>query len=169
MSECVDRRDFDNGKTLRRRTSPGYGAAIYTIEGVTTIAQLGGALGDLLLLNLGQLRFRYATGASDVARAAGVAVGFVQTYAPMLELRDDITVQLGNFPFALVIDTLINNLPLGEENWIEATLLTTEIVASSTMASTTSTTSTSSGCPNPTFNPVSFMPWHASSFFVFNC
>ncbi|KAH6706397.1 hypothetical protein BKA61DRAFT_580638 [Leptodontidium sp. MPI-SDFR-AT-0119] len=154
MSECADRRDFNNRKTLRRRASPRYGAAICAVKGVTAIVQLRGALGNLLLLNPGQLRFRFIASASDVARVARVAVGFVQTYAPMLELPDDMAVQLGNFPFALAVDTLINNLPLREENRIEATLLTTETVASSTMVSTTSTTSTSSGCPDPTSSPI---------------
>ncbi|KAG4440793.1 hypothetical protein IFR05_003721 [Cadophora sp. M221] len=154
MTECADGRDFDSGQTLRRRAGAGYGAAICAVEGVAAMAQPGGALGDLLLLNPGQLRFGFAAGAGDVARAAGVAVGFVQAYAPMLDLPDDVAVQLGNFLFALAVDTLINNLPLGEENRIEATLLTTEAVPTSTLASTTSTTSTSSGCPDPTSSPL---------------
>ncbi|KAH7333207.1 hypothetical protein BKA65DRAFT_596796 [Rhexocercosporidium sp. MPI-PUGE-AT-0058] len=154
MTDCADGRDFDSGKTLRRRAGPGYGAAICAVEGVAAMAQPGGAMGDLLLLNPGQVRFGFAAGAGDIARAAGVAVGFVQAYAPMLNLPDDVAIQLGNFLFALAVDTLINNLPLAEENRIEATLLTTETMATSTPTSTTSTSSTSSGCPDPTSTPL---------------
>lgn len=162
MTECADGRDFDDGTSLRRRAGPGYGAAICAVEGAATMARQGGPLNDLLLLNPNQLRFGFAAAAGDVARAANIAVDFVVAYAPMLDLPEDVAVQLGNFLFALAVDTLLENLPLGEENRIEASLLTTETPPTSTATPTSSSSSSrSSSCPDPTSTPVSY--WRSFS------
>ncbi|KAH7381918.1 hypothetical protein BKA64DRAFT_749377 [Cadophora sp. MPI-SDFR-AT-0126] len=151
MIECADDRAFEDGTSLRKRAGTGYGAAICAVEGAVAMAQRGGPLNDLLFLNPNRVRFAFAAAAGDIARAADIAVGFVLAYAPMLDLPDDVAIQLGNFLFALAVDTLVENLPLGEENRIKASVLTVETMPTSTM---TSTTSTSSGCPDPTSTPL---------------
>ena len=110
-------------------------------------------MNDLLLLDPSRLVFGFPAAAGDVARAAGVAVTFVQAYAPLLAIPDELAIQLGNFLFALALDTLVNNLPLGAENRIQSSLVTTS--KPTTTKPTTTATSTTSGCPNPTTSPVS--------------
>jgi hypothetical protein len=155
MTDCADGRDFDASQTSRRRApGPRYGAAICAVEGAAAMAQQGGVLNDLLLIDPARLGFGFADNAGDIARAAGVAVDFVRAYAPLLALPDEVATQLGNILFALALDTLINNLPLGDENRIQSSLVTTA-TQTTTATTTTTTSSTSSGCPNATSTPVS--------------
>ncbi|KAI0431606.1 hypothetical protein F5Y09DRAFT_340451 [Xylaria sp. FL1042] len=149
LTDCDDGRDFDAGSISRKRANPSYGNAICAVEGAVAMVQPGGALNDLLLLDPSRLHFNFAGVAGEVSRAAGVAVGFVQAYAPLLSISDDLSIQLGNYLFALALDTLIDNLPLSGENRIASSLVTT-----ATTTPTSTATSTSTGCPDPTSSPL---------------
>ncbi|KAI1346531.1 hypothetical protein F5Y01DRAFT_321669 [Xylaria sp. FL0043] len=147
LTDCEDGQDFDASSASRKRANPSYGNAICAVEGAVAMVEPGGALNDLLLLDPSRLHFSFADAAGEVSRAAGVAVDFVQAYAPLLSISDDVAVQLGNYLFALALDTLVENLPLSGENRIASSLITT--------ATTTPTsTATPTGCPDPTSSPL---------------
>ncbi|KAK8015582.1 hypothetical protein PG991_008470 [Apiospora marii] len=153
---CSDGSDFDAGKIKRRRAArSSYGAAICGVQDAVPNVQAGSALQDLLLLDTGNLHFEFANGAGDIARAANQAVGFVLDYAPMLALDEAAAADLGTYLFALAVDTLVENIPLGAENRIQSSLVTTVTQTTKPTATktTTTATSTSSGCPDPEKTP----------------
>lgn len=155
---CTDGRDFDAGKTRRRQgPGPSYGAAICGVQAAAPNVQAAGALHDLLLLNNGDLHFEFANGAGDITRAAQQAVGFVLDYAPLLAIDEALAADLGTYLFALAVDTLVESLPLGAENRIQSSQVTTatQTTKATGTRTTTTATQTSSGCPDPEKTPVS--------------
>ncbi|KAI8952620.1 hypothetical protein F4801DRAFT_540699 [Xylaria longipes] len=106
ITDCEDGRVSDAGSVSRKRAAgTSYTAAICAVEGAATMVQPGGALNDLLLLSPSRVHFDFVDIAGDVARAADVAVDFVQAYAPLLVMDDDFAVRLGNYLFVLPLDT----------------------------------------------------------------
>lgn len=150
IKDCEDGRKFDSEHGSRKRAGPSYGQAICGAEAAASMARPGGPFNDLLLLDPNQLPFGFADAAGAVAQAANVVADFVVAYAPMLSIEPALAEQLGTYLFALAIDTLIENSPLGENNRIQSSLVTT---------STSLVTTSTSGCPDPTATPVSDEPW----------
>lgn len=143
-TDCDDGRSFNSKRRSRKRGDPNYGAAICGAEAAALQASPGGPFNDLLLLDMEQLSFGFADAAGAAARAASVVVDFVKDYAPLLAIDPSTAEQLGNYLFALAIDTLIDNNAIGQNNRIPSSLITTSTA-----------TSTKSGCPDPTASPVS--------------
>ena len=150
MNVCEDGQKFDSEHGSKKRAGPSYGQAICGAEAAAAMAVPGGPLNDLLLLDPTRLAFGFADAAGAVAQAANVAAGFVVAYAPILSIDPTLAEQLGTYLFALAINTLVENSPLGENNRIQSSLVTTSTLSV--------TTPTSSGCPNPTTAPVSDEP-----------
>lgn len=144
--ECDDGRSFDRSDHSRRKRAGGsYGNAICAAEAVAGMAQAGGPFNDLLLLRTPHVTFEFAEAAGAVARAATVAVGFVRDYAPLLDISADVAEQLGNFLFALAVNTIVEGQSLGDRNRIKATNIETEAPHQPTASS----------CPDPEESPVS--------------
>ncbi|KAM0330636.1 hypothetical protein ACHAQA_003586 [Verticillium albo-atrum] len=140
---CDDGQTFDRGdKNKRKRAGASFGKAICAAEAAAVMSQRGGPFNDLLLINPAHLSFDFAEAAGAVAQAANVASDFVRAYAPMLDISPDLAEQLGNLLFALAVNTLMENRPLGKSNRIEASKIETE-----------TPTATPTGCPNPDSTP----------------
>lgn len=78
----------------------------------------GGPFNDLLLLSPTNLPFGFADAAGGAAQAAGVVADFVLAYAPLLTITPELANQLSVYLFALAIDTVVNSIPLGDQNRI---------------------------------------------------
>ncbi|KAI0004056.1 hypothetical protein F4779DRAFT_630464 [Xylariaceae sp. FL0662B] len=148
LHDCDDGKKFDSEHKSKKRAGASYGQAICGAETVASMAQPGGTFNDLLLLNPNQLPFGFANPAGEVAQAANVVVDFVLAYAPMLSIEPELAQQLGTYLFALAIDALVENIPLGETNRIKSSLVTTST------ATSPKPSSTKSGCPDPTASPL---------------
>jgi hypothetical protein len=148
---CQDGQAFDSQHpSSKKRAGATLGQAICAAEAVAAGAVPGGPFNDLLLLSPTNLPFGFADAAGATAQAAGVVADFVLAYAPMLTIGPELADQLSVYLFALAIDTIVQNIPLADQNRIQSSMVTT--------GTTTSASSTSSGCPDPTGTPVSETP-----------
>ncbi|KXJ93558.1 hypothetical protein Micbo1qcDRAFT_203626 [Microdochium bolleyi] len=122
MSDCQDGRDFDalQGSS---RAGTSYGSAICGAEAVVTMVRPGGAFNDMLLINPTSVAIKFSEVAVPVFRASRVLAEFVLAYAPMLDIPTEAAEMLGNFVFALAVQTLVENVPLAAENPILGKLL----------------------------------------------
>jgi len=142
---CEDGRAFDRSDNSRRKRAGGsYGNAICAAEAVAGMAQTGGPFNDLLLLRAPHVSFGFIEAAGAVTRAAAITAGFVRDFAPLLDVDGDIAEQLGNFLFALAVNTIVEGNSLGDRNRIKATSIKTEEPPQPT----------GSGCPDPKKQPV---------------
>lgn len=125
--ECEDGQKFDRiDKPGRRRADGTYGKAICAAEAAVIMANRGGPLNDLLLLNTGHVTFDFAEAAGAVTRASNVVTDFVLAYAPMLDISPDLAEQLGNLLFALAVNTIMEGRAIIQNNRIPAASITTD-------------------------------------------
>lgn len=149
--DCQDGTTFDSQHPSSKKSAAAtLGQAICGAEAVAAGAVPGGPFNDLLLLSPTNLPFGFADAAGGAAQAAGVVADFVLAYAPLLTITPELANQLSVYLFALAIDTVVNSIPLGDQNRIQSSLVTT--------GTTSSASSTSTGCPDPTATPVSEAP-----------
>lgn len=107
------------------------GHAVCAAEGAATMAQPGGPLSDLLLLEPYPFLFKRG----DFQDAARVVEEFVRAYAPLLTIDEEAATDLALFLFALALDTIVDNLVLGTNNPIRASRLEADITRPTTTAS----------------------------------
>lgn len=152
-THCKDGEDFDNQHRGPKRRSAGtLGQAICAAEAVAANAAPGGPFNDLLLLNPSSLPFGFADLASATAKAAQVVIKAVEALSVLSALTPQLAEQVAVYIFALALDKVYEGLPLGKENRIHASMVTT---MPQTATATTTTTSSSTRCPDPTKTPVS--------------
>lgn len=134
MTSCSDGSQFDSQNPQKRDSQ--YGAAICGAQGAISNIVPGAALEDFLLVR--PPTFVFAAG--DIARAVQIVIDFANNYAPMMALPPDVAEALGGLMFALAIDTIINNIPLGSTNPIRQSII------SSVVTTTTTSCASSSSC-----------------------
>lgn len=142
--DCQAGSEFDQqhpaAAPARKRAGGGtYGQALCASQAVMGGIQAQGPWNDLLLLNPAGVHFQFAQAAGPALDAANQFADFVHTYAPLLAMPTELIDQLGPYILALAIDTIVENIPLGERNRIKATMV-------STGASPTGTSE--AGCPD---------------------
>lgn len=155
-THCKDGEDFDNmHREVKKRSAGTLGQAICASEAVAANAAPGGAFNDLLLLDPKSLPFGFADLASATAKAAQVVIAAVKALSELSAiLQPQLAEQLAVYIFALALDKVYEGLPLGEENRIPATMVTT-MTQTATATTMTTSTSASTGCPDLTKTPVS--------------
>jgi len=89
-----------------------------------------GALERPLLLNRGGVPFHFAAG--PALDAANQFSEFVRAYAPLLTVPPELLDPLAMYIFALAIGAVVQNVPLGAQNRIKATLVSTGPVPTGT-------------------------------------
>lgn len=137
-SYCDDGRDF-NPDQFRIQASD-WGAAICGSQAVFDQALPGGPFADL-----GAARFLgepILLNGGNPARAAALVMEYAQAVGPLLDILTDQVDDLAMMVFALAVDTLIDNIPLGAENPVRHSTLT----SAPTTTSVASCTSTSKAC-----------------------
>lgn len=144
--DCQAGAEFDrqHNAPARKRQGAGGGTAgqaLCAAEAVIGGVQAGGPFNDLLVLNPAGVHFQFAQAAGPVLDAANEFADFVGTYAPLMAVPPELVDQLRVYIFALAVDLIVENIPLGERNRIKATMVTTS-------ASPTSTST--HACPDPT-------------------
>lgn len=137
--DCQAGRVFDEKHSKRRRASGSYGQALCAAQSVMQGATADGPFNDLVLLSPAGVHFQFVKAAGAAREAANELAEFVTAYAPLIALPEDLVEEISVYVFALAIDTIVENIPLGEQNRIKATMVTT----------TDSPSSTSTGCPEP--------------------
>lgn len=142
-TSCSDGSDFDSSHPSSKREAVSFGGPICAAQEAATMAQEGGTLNDILLLN--SMPFHFPAG--DVADAAQVVINFVRDYSSMLDIDTDTAVQLGTVLFALAVELLVDGVALGAQNTIPASLIQTgTITTGPTTTATTASCATSSSC-----------------------
>ncbi|KAK6840069.1 hypothetical protein PG987_005935 [Apiospora arundinis] len=140
-------------RKVKKRSAGTLGQAICALEAVAANAAPGGAFNDLLLLDPKSLPFGFADLASATAKAAQVVIAAVKALSEISAiLQPQLAEQLAVYIFALALDKVYEGLPLGEENRIPATMVTT-MTQTATATTMTTSTSASTGCPDPTKTP----------------
>ncbi|KAH7127662.1 hypothetical protein EDB81DRAFT_908042 [Dactylonectria macrodidyma] len=119
-SQCQDGSAFDSSHPASRKRDPGtLGNAICGAQGAAAMAQPGGTLNDILLINGPTFHFR----AAEFAAAAQQVVNFVRDWAPILALDPAMATEVGQTLFILAVDTLMNGVPLAAENPVKQDLV----------------------------------------------
>jgi hypothetical protein len=133
--ECQLGSEFDKEHPPKKRAGGTYGQALCAAQGVMQGATANGPFNDPVLLDPAGVNFGFAAGAAQ--DAANQLAEFITAYAPLIALPDELIGEISNYVLALAIDTIIENVTLGEQNRIKATMVTT----------TDSPSGTSTGCP----------------------
>lgn len=137
--ECRAGSDFDKDHPEKRRASGTYGQALCAAQGVMQGATANGPFNDLVLLDPAGVHFGFAKAAGAAQDVANILAEFVAVYAPLTALPEDLVHEISIYVLALAIDTIVDNVTLGERNRIQATMVTTA----------DSPSSTTTGCPEP--------------------
>lgn len=138
-TQCPEGRKFDFESPSKRDTAT-YGGALCGAMGALSMAAPGGLFHDVMLVNAPAFIFT----AGQVADAAQVVVDFARDYAPLLDVPADVAENIAHYFFALAIDTIVENVPLGEKNPIRHSIISGTVTASPT--TTTSACSSASAC-----------------------
>lgn len=160
-THCSEGDDFDQKHHNSKKRAQGtFGKAICASIAVAGNAAPGGPFNDLLLLGPNSLPFGFADLHSAAAQASQIVISAVRALTELVSLGPEIAEQLALYIFALSLDHIYDGLPLGEENRIHASMVTTM----TRTATATATTTTATGCPDPTKTPVRH---HVSFFIIF--
>lgn len=139
-TQCGEGRAFDSGNPAGKRDGTTYGGAVCGAIGALSMAAPGCLFHDVMLINAP----RFAFTAGQVAAAAQVVVDFARDYASLLDVPADVAENMAQLFFALAIDTIVDNVPLGEKNPIRASIISGTVTAPPT--TTTSACSSASAC-----------------------
>ncbi|KAK8102371.1 hypothetical protein PG984_015517 [Apiospora sp. TS-2023a] len=151
-THCSEGEDFDRKHHDSKKRAQGtYGKAICASIAVAGNAAPGGPFNDLLLLSPNSLPFGFADLRSAASQASQIVIAAVRALTELVALGPELAEQLALYIFALALDKVYEGLPLGEENRIHASMVTTM----TRTATATTTTTTATGCPDPTKTPVS--------------
>jgi hypothetical protein len=137
--DCQAGVDFDKSHSKKRRDSGSYGQALCAAQAVMQGATVQGPFNDLVLLDPASVHFRFTEAAGAARDAADELAEFVKAYAPLIAVPEDVVQEISMYVLALAIDTIVENITLGQKNRIKATMVTT----------TDSPAATSTGCPKP--------------------
>ncbi|KAK7916910.1 hypothetical protein PG985_010518 [Apiospora marii] len=152
-THCSEGEEFDKKHHDSKKRAQGtYGKSICASIAVAGNAAPGGPFNDLLLLSPNSLPFGFADLASAAAQASRIVISAVQALTELVSLGPELSEQLALYIFALALDKVYEGLPLGEENRIRASMVTT--MAKTATATATTTTTTATGCPDPTKTPL---------------
>lgn len=138
-----DEFDAEHSSARRKRDGGSFGQAICAAESVVRGTTPGGPWNDLLLVDTGR-HMRVADAAGAALEAANVLADFVREYAPLMDVSEDVAQQIGVFILSLAITTIVEDVPLDDNNRIKSGLITTGTSGS------TQPSSTSEACPEKT-------------------
>ncbi|KAK4443143.1 hypothetical protein QBC34DRAFT_499237 [Podospora aff. communis PSN243] len=118
--ECSLGAEFDKDHptpaAVRKRAGGTYGQALCAAEAVLSGVQAAGPWGPLSAINRAGLCFRFAGPALAAAKRFSE---FAQTYAPLLMMFPEDIDQLVAWIYALAVDVVVENGPLGEKDRIK--------------------------------------------------
>ncbi|KAK4447190.1 hypothetical protein QBC34DRAFT_467708 [Podospora aff. communis PSN243] len=125
--------DREHASPARRRRAVGsYGEALCASKAVIGGIQPGGPWNDLLLLDPTGVKFGFSPDSATASAAAGQFFEFARASAPLMAIAPERADQLSSYIFALAVDAVVEGLPLGGQNRIPATMVTTTGGASPT-------------------------------------
>lgn len=136
---CKAGDDFDkqHPSPARKRAGGTYGQALCASEAVIGGIQAGGIWNDFLLLDPKGVQFKFSEASGTASAAASQFSEFAGAYRPLMGVTPERADQLSSYIFALAVDAVVQELPLGEKNRIQATMVTTS-----------ASSPTGTGCPD---------------------